>query len=51
MCSKRSPFPDCRDVIYADPSVPLEAGHVRVNRETTNPGVTKFFREVDDPAS
>lgn len=52
--SKKSPFYDCRDIIYADPSLPLKAGHtyhVRVNKETANPRVAKFFREVEDPAS
>ena len=52
--SKKSPFHDCRDVIYADPSLPLKAGHtyhVRVNEETTNPRVAKLFREVEDPAA
>lgn len=51
--SKKSPFHDCRDVIYADPSLPLKAGHtyyVRVNKETSNPRVAKLFREVEDPA-
>lgn len=51
--SKKSPFHDRRDVIYADPSLPLKAGHtyhVRVNEETTNPRIAKLFREVDDPA-
>jgi ribonuclease HI len=52
--SKKSPFYDCRDVIYADPSLPLKAGHtyhVRVNEETSNPRVAKLFREVEDPSS
>jgi ribonuclease HI len=51
--SKKSPFHDSRDVIYADPSLPLKAGHtyhVRVNEETGNPRIAKLFREVDDPA-
>lgn len=52
--SKKSPFHDRRDVIYADPAFPIRAGHtyhVRVNDETANPRIVKLFREVEDPAS
>jgi ribonuclease HI len=52
--SKKSPFHDCRDVIYADPLLPIRVGHtyhVRVNESTENPRIAKLFREVDDPAS
>lgn len=52
--SKKSPFYDYRDVIYADLGLPIRAGHtyhVRVNEETANPRIVKLFREVEDPAS
>ena len=51
--SKKSPFHDRRDVIYADPALPIRAGHtyyLRVNEDTANPRIVKLFREVEDPA-
>jgi ribonuclease HI len=48
--SRKSPFRDRADVIYADPSLPLRRGHsfrVRVNDDTANPRVLKVFAEVE----
>jgi ribonuclease HI len=47
--SKASPFRGCFDVIFANPSLNLRAGHcyyVRVNEDTGNPRIEKVFREV-----
>jgi ribonuclease HI len=48
--SKKSPFHGRRDVIYAEPSILMRAGHsyfVRLNQDTGNPRIVKVFREIE----
>jgi ribonuclease HI len=48
--SAKSPYKGCFDVVYAEGTLDLRAGHgyhVRVNEETANPRIAKVFREVE----
>lgn len=50
--SSKSPFKGRFDIIYAEETMDLRGGrayHVRVNQETSNPRITKVFREVEKP--
>jgi ribonuclease HI len=48
--SAKSPFKGRFDVVYADDTIDVSAGHryhVRVNEEPANPRIAKVFREVE----
>jgi ribonuclease HI len=47
--SKKSPYKGCRDIIYAEESCEMRAGHhyfVLVNDDTGHPRIIKVYREV-----
>jgi ribonuclease HI len=47
--SKKSPYRGCRDIIYAEESCEMRAGHhyfVLLNKDTNHPRVVKVYREV-----